>query len=78
MTISIKAMMINKDFLYKMPGQEKEMSSIPYYSHFDCNSQDTCSADLRLEKQKDTTIWACAFSSLLSRNEEKRSEIVLK
>lgn len=38
LTISIKAIMINKDFLYIMWGQGKEITSILYYSHFDCNS----------------------------------------
>lgn len=34
LTISIKAMMINKDFLYKMRGQGKEMSFYPAFFSF--------------------------------------------
>lgn len=77
LTISIKAVMINKDFLYKMPGQEKEMSFYPIYSHLPVihsHPQDMCLADLSLKKQKDTSVWDWAFFKAYSAGLKKRSQ----
>lgn len=82
LTISIKVVVNNKDFLYKMPDKGQEMSfySIlfsfwPWFTHI---YEIYAWQIFRFEKQKETSTWGLCFSSLHSRIWRKEVRVCAK